>query len=390
MKILYIHNSYAGNNSGEEHAAEGLAYLLTQNGHEVSWYRRSSDEIAQSKFGAVKAFFTGIYNPVAVAEIKRILEDFKPDLVQIQNIYPLISPAIFGMIKKMGIPIVMRCPNYRLFCPNGLHLDTKGKVCESCLGKGREWNGVSKNCESSRLKSTGYALRNFFARAFWKIQDDVDAFIVQSEFQKQKFIQNGIPEKKLFIVPGLTPSVPKNETKLGDLVSFVGRISPEKGIIEFLEAARNLPEITFAIAGGVDESFQGLVKSSPPNVQWKGYLKGNELDQFYQDSRIIVVPGKWYEGFPNVITRAMQHSKPVITSNLGAMASIIDHEINGLLVEPGHSSQLSTVIGRLYNNPELCKQFGKAGFLKAQENYSREIIYQNLLNVYSSLPIKVA
>lgn len=390
MKILYIHNNYAGNNSGEEHAAEGIVNLLQANGHIVEWYRRSSDELAQSFYKKVFAIFTGVWNPKAVNQVKEKLKTFKPDVVQIQNLYPLISPAILKTIKKAGIPVVMRCPNYRLFCPNGLHLDTKGHVCEKCLSFGREIHCIRKNCEKNWIKSMGYALRNYTARKYWGLLKNVDHYIVQSDFQKQKFVKNGIENEKITVVPGLTPEITKNENlSTGSLVSFVGRVSMEKGILEFIEAARLLPHISFAIAGGVDSSLVHLQNDSPQNIIWHGFLKGAALDGLYSKSQIIVIPGKWYEGFPNVITRAMKHKKPVITSNLGAMASIIEHETNGLLVQPGNATELAAAISKLHSDPILCKKYGEKGFTKAQKLYSSETIYSILMDIYKNLRINL-
>ena len=98
MKILFIHNNYASNSSGEEFAAEALERLLINKGHEVSWYRRFSDVINNSFSKKVFAFFLGIYNPKAIKEIKDLLDDFNPDVVQIQNLYPFISPYYHGII----------------------------------------------------------------------------------------------------------------------------------------------------------------------------------------------------------------------------------------------------------------------------------------------------
>ncbi len=386
MKILYIHNNYASNNSGEEYAAEGLVHLLIKNGHKVEWYRRSSAELDRSTYKKGLAFFTGIWNPKAVNEVKQKIKEFQPDVVQIQNLYPLISPAILRTIKNEGIPVVMRCPNYRLFCPNGLHLDNKAHICEKCLTPGREIHCIVKNCERNQIKSLGYAIRNYTARCWWGILKLVDVYIVQSEFQKQKFIKNGIPENKITIVPGLTPDIPNHqENKLGDLVSFVGRVSLEKGIKEFIEAAGQLAKINFVVAGSFDPNLLYLKKNSPANITWTGFLKENELDQLYHNSRIIVTPGKWYEGFPNVITRAMKHGKPVITSNLGAMASIIDHKSNGILVEPGNTKKLTQAINELYNNTGLCLSYGKKGQQKAKEYFSSEKVYQKLISIYISV-----
>ena len=383
MRILFVHNNYASNNSGEEHASAALAKLLEDNGHTIDWFRKSSDVLYDNPSKKITAFFTGIWNPKAVVDLKRKIKEFQPDIVQIQNLYPFISPAVIKMIKKQGIPLVMRCPNYRVFCPNGLHLDTKGNVCEKCLSFGRELHAISKNCENSILKSTGYAVRNFAARTIWGITKNIDAYIVQSDFQKAKFEDNGITSEKLFVVPGLTPKpILKLSSTQSSKVSFVGRASKEKGILEFLEVAKQLPNISFAVAGSIDNELDGIEKSSPSNVSWMGFLSGESFSDFYNESKIIVVPSKWYEGFPNVITRAMMMGKPVITSNIGAMSSIIDHEVNGLLVESGSISALKEAILNLYNNDEKCKEMGIKAQTKANAKYNNQGVYRALMNTY--------
>lgn len=382
MKILYIHNDYAGF-TGEEHASQSIAKLLTDKGHDVKWYKRSSLEISKSMAGSVKAFFTGIYNPFTPSYVKRKLQEYQPDLVIVQNIYPLISPSVFKALKDYGVPVVMRCPNYRLFCPNGLFLDTAGNVCEKCTTKGRELWAAKKNCLNSKSKSLGYALRGFFSRKSRLILNNVDVFIVQTEFQKQKFISMGIPEDKLAVVPGLTPDVESEFNEIADnssYVSFVGRVSYEKGIDEFLRAAKMLEDIPFAVAGKCEN--QSLITNSSKNVKWMGFLGEDELVIFYLRSRIIVVPSKWYEGFPNVITRAMQMKKAVIASNIGAMRSIVDDRVTGLLFTPGDVRELSERIAELYYDDELCKIMGKQGFEKSVNKYSANAVYESLESAF--------
>lgn len=391
MKILYVHNNYGNNNSGEEHASKALADLLERNGHKVEWYRKRSDIIGGSLLAKIKAFVCGIINIQAVLELRRIIKEVKPDIVQIQNLYPFISPAILVIIKLEKIPIVMRCPNYRLFCPTGLHLDSQQKVCERCLGVGRELNCIKHNCERNFPKSVGYAARNYIARTIWGLHSAADAYIVQSDFQRRKFASNGIDESKLFVVPGLTPSlnspIPGGDTEqkysaLGDYVSFIGRASVEKGIKVFIQAASQLPHIKFLIAGTVDPSLKKLVEETPQNIHWLGFLSGKAFDGVFRKSRIVVVPSTWYEGFPNVITRAMGHSRPVIATNIGAMQSIIDHEKTGILVQPGEASALRDAIKSLHSDPRRCIQYGVEGRTKALHSFNEETILSNLLKVY--------
>lgn len=378
MRILYIHNNYA-RPSGEEHASSSLAALLEEHGHKVEFFRRSSAEIANSTAGKVKAFFTGISNPMAARALARKLDEFQPDLVQVQNLYPLLSPSIFHPIKKRKIPVVMRCPNYRLFCPNGLCYN--GKVCEKCFG-GREWNCFLHNCAGSRFKSFGYAVRGWAARVSRRILDNVDMFIVQTEFQKQKFIQQGIPEEKIGIVPGIMPQIkPAEEWTPGKNVTFVGRVSEEKGIDEFLEAAKRLPEISFAVAGSCD-AMPNITTQASDNVKFYGFLRGEELRQAYLEARMILVPSKWYEGFPNVIVMGMMLERPIVTAAIGATGSIISDGIDGLQFRPGNVDELCEKIATLYPNIERCRQMGEKGRKQAEKLYSRETIYRTLVQIY--------
>lgn len=382
MRILFVHNEYF-QKGGEEAASGELARLLEEHGHEVKWFRR----LSANNFGLlekIKAFSLAVYNLKAAKELADILDDFKPDVVQIQNIYPFISTSIFRPLKQRGIPVVMRCPNYRLFCPNGLCLDTNGQVCEKCFGKGKEFWCAYKNCEVSRMKSVGYALRGAFARVSRNILDGVDTFIVQSEFQKQKFISQGVKADRIAIVPGIAPEVvvPKTNT-LGNWVSFVGRVKTEKGINEFIESARLCPDIPFKVAGDVDPHYK-LPKNLPNNIEFVGFLKGEALNDFYQKSRIIVVPSKWYEGFPNVIVRGMLLRRPIITTRIGAMQSIIRNNENGILVPPADANALSDAIAKLYQDTDTCARMGLEGFNDANGKYSRETIYQKLYEIYQS------
>ena len=380
MKVLYVHNEYA-KPSGEEHAAGELVALLKEHGHEVRWFTRSSAEIADSGRGKLKALAAGVYNPFAAKALANVLDQFRPDIVQVQNLYPLLSSAIFAPIRNRDIPVVMRCPNYRLFCPEGLSLNPSGEICERCWS-GHEFNCVRLNCMGTRAKSMGYALRNAFARWTGNIIRGVDVFIVQSEFQKQKFIKQGLPAEKIGILAGISPKLELYDNSIiGDWVSFVGRVSAEKGIYEFIEAARMNPTIPFKVAGNLDSMFV-MPENLPANLEFVGFRKGKDLDNFYINSRIIVIPSKWYEGFPNVIVRGMLHHKPVITCNIGAMQSIIDNGVNGILVPPADALAISHAVRELYPDQVKCRHYGDNGYLKASTIYSRDNIYTDLMAIY--------
>lgn len=73
---------------------EGRASLLARNGNEVVRFVRSSANLAGMPLGQVRAFFSGIYNPVAKKQFAAFLDTHRPDVVHIHNLCPLISPSI--------------------------------------------------------------------------------------------------------------------------------------------------------------------------------------------------------------------------------------------------------------------------------------------------------
>jgi len=382
MRILYAHNDY-GIWTGEEASAEAIAKLLSDHGHEVFWFRRSSHKLwlRGSFFRKATAFGTGIHNPIAARDIALMLDKIKPDIVQVQNLYPLLSPSIFGPIRERNIPTVMRCPNYRLFCPNGLYF-SRGNVCERCTTVGRELWCVIKNCGGNVFKSTGYALRNAWARMNRSIPKSVDVFIVQTQFQKAIFVKHGIQPDRIEILPGIAPPIDiSSNGHVGDLVLFVGRPSIEKGIGTLLEAAQTTPKVLFSIAGACPTSGR-YISSSPNNVRWLGFLKGEALFDLYRSARFVVAPSNCYEGFPNVIATAMMMGKPVISSKIGGIPEIVDDGVTGLLCEPSNAKDLAEKIQYLWDRPQLCKQMGQAGREKALREYSPEKCYERLIAIY--------
>lgn len=379
MRVLLAHNRYA-KESGEEHAFLEISRLLESNGNQVEHFLKSSDSIRRLADKAL-AFLTGIHSFSARREMAAILDRQAFDLVHVQNLYPFLSPAILEAVKQRSLPLVMRCPNYRLFCPNGLHYH-KNAICERCLGAGREIWCVLRNCEKCWPKSVGYALRNAIARIRKTIVRNVDVFIVLSEFQKKRFMEGGVSEKKIEILPNVVPltngCAPEPP---GKLATFCGRVTAEKGILEFLEAARALPDIPFAVAGAIPPATPWRA-SSPANVEWLGFLDEDALNRLYLNSRMLVFPSKCFEGFPNVITRAMALARPVIASRLGGLPEIVEDGRAGMLFRPGDVSDLVSKIRDLYANLDLCAQLGRQGRDKAKREYSEEAVYRRLMEIY--------
>ena len=131
MKILIVHNDY-GKPSGEEAVVDRMAAMLRARGHEVAFYRLTSAGRRDSLWGRVEGFACGLYSPAGVRGLRRALRRERPDVVNVHNLYPFISPAALFQCRRAGVPVVMTVHNFRLLCPTGLFM-RGGRPCELCL-----------------------------------------------------------------------------------------------------------------------------------------------------------------------------------------------------------------------------------------------------------------
>ena len=189
MKILIVHNSY-GRNSGEEAVVDRMAAMLREMGHEVAFLRRTTEGARDTLSGKMHGFLSGPYSPSGVKAMREALRRERPDVVNIHNLYPFISPAALFECRKTGVPVVMTVHNFRLICPTGLFM-RNGQPCEYCLQRGYEWGCVRYNCEHSLMKSVGYAARNSVARWTGAYKKCVTRYVCITDFQRQKLTEAG-------------------------------------------------------------------------------------------------------------------------------------------------------------------------------------------------------
>jgi glycosyltransferase involved in cell wall biosynthesis len=378
LNICIVHNSY-GNFSGEEAVIQNTISLLQRRNHKVILFTRSSTEIKKMPLGKVRAFFSGIYSYKARAWMKRLLSGHKPDVVHVHNLFPLISPSVMVECNRAKVPVVMTVHNFRLVCPNGLFL-SHGSVCERCCG-GREYWAILRNCENSIPKSVGYATRAWVARKMRFYLNHVTIYAALTDFQRQRLIREGYPAERILVVPNMIVSSFPSYELLGKYVGYVGRVSPEKGILTFMMAAEEAPEIPYKVAGRYDR-MPDLPLRSPKNISFLGHLNEVELIDFFSKCSIIVIPSISFEGFPTVLLESMFRGIPVICSRIGGLPEIVEDSVTGLMFDPGNAKDLAEKIRYLWERPELCRKMGEAGRNKALREYSEDRYYEQIMAAY--------
>jgi glycosyltransferase involved in cell wall biosynthesis len=384
MKILLVHNSYQLP-GGEDQVFAQETELLRGRGHQVLVYQASNDQVKGQN--SLVTVANTIWNQRAHRELRELMHCEKPDIVHVHNTFQVISPAIYYAANEEGIPVVQTLHNYRLLCPASTFF-RDGNVCEDCLGKPIPWPGVLHSCyRGSKLASAAVtvmlATHNY--KQTWN--QSVSAYIALTDFARNKFIEGGFPAEKIFVKPNYLQTDPGAGDGKGNYALFVGRLTPEKGISTLLEAWRQIGnDFSLQIAGdGPLASDVEKASREMESVTWLKWLPRAEILQRMKDASVLILPSTWFEGFPMIIAEAFAVGLPVITSNLGSMSSIVDHQRTGLHFEPGNAAALVEAVRWWSAHSAEAAFMRTEARLEYETKYTAEENYAQMMNIYDSV-----
>ncbi|MBY0472084.1 glycosyltransferase family 4 protein [bacterium] len=373
-RILLVHNRYR-NYGGEDAVFDAEAELLRQQGNEVETYIRDNQDIHQPLAAASEA----LWSHRTVKEIDALAATFKPNLIHVHNTFPLISPSIFWAAEKNKIPIIQTLHNYRLICPQAMLL-RNGQICEDCVG-GFAWKGILRKCyRDSAAQTAAVAGSVGLHGMLGTYSNKVTRFIATDEFCREKFIEGGLPSEKIQVKPHFVPKAEVSAShRKGGI--FVGRLSKEKGI-SVLSDALKIQEAPLRVVGsGPDESLLRNI----PGVELLGFLSRKEIYSQLASAAWLVAPSISYETFGLSIVEAFACGTPAIVSRIGALKSLIEDGVTGLLVEPGNPRDLSEKIQWAQNHPAEMARMGKAAHEKYVAKYTPEKNYERLKEIYENV-----
>jgi len=384
MRILIVHNHYGRfAQGGEANVMNAEAQLLAEHGHEVMKYERTNAEIYEDGTLAdkIRAFSHVAWSDKRYREIKKVIQDFRPDIMHVHNYWLVLTPSIFAAAKSCGVKSVVTLHNYRMICPGVLFL-RNGRTCEDCLSKNPYrilWHqcmpgkGLAKSIMSLRLYLASKK-RGFFNPC-------IDAYIVLTSFAKEKFVKGGLPKKKLHVKPNFIadPLFGAQPTLPGKGAVFVGRISAEKGIATLLRAWKDLEYPLIIVGDGPDKTAMQDLASD--NVQFVGAKPYKEALDFIKRSAFLVFPSECYEGFPLVPLEAMAHGRAVLASDIGQRRDII----TGAMFRTGDHLDLKRQAQNLIDDYALCCRLGIAGRELYTKEYTPEKNYNYLNEIYNAV-----
>lgn len=384
LHILIVHNKYRFS-GGEDSVVENEKHLLNAHGHSVTVYEKNNTLLDNlSILQKLLLPFRTLYSLSSAREIRHLIQQNQIDIVHIHNTLPLISFSSYYAAKAEGCTLVQTLHNFRFLCPNGLFY-RDGHICQDCM------NGLHHSVKhacyrTSKLQSAMVSFSLWLHRTLGTFRLP-DAYIALTEFNRQTF-SSLLPADKLYLKPNFTESIPAlNTPKERSYFLYASRLDTTKGIFILLEAFRQLPTQQLVIIGDGPEKnavLSYIQKHQMKHVSFLGFTAHKKTMSYLYHAKALIFPSQWYEGFPVIIAESLSVATPVIGSNIGNTASIIEDGKTGLLFQ---YNSVDDFIQRILT-------FSSFGFpfQEMEENclqafltqYSPEQNYQQLMQIYTS------
>ena len=232
-----------------------------------------------------------------------------------------------------------------------------------------------------------------------------DCVLPVSDHMRDRLLKAGLPSRRVVTVydaidpqafgvdSGSDPRRLRNHLGLNttaNVVSIVGRLSPEKGHRFFLQGLGQIlerfPETQVLIAGDGPErnALRSLVDSLGVDhaVSFLGYRR--DVPAIIEASDVVVLASQ-REGFGDVLIEAMSLSRPVVATAVGGVPEIVQHDETGLLVPAGDSEALAQAVMRLLADPTWSRRLGANGREVVMQHFHVDVLARRLALVYEEL-----
>lgn len=222
--------------------------------------------------------------------------------------------------------------------------------------------------------------------------------IFQNPDDLTEFLKNGlVDEAKTTIIKGagvdMDRFTPHPEPDSPPMVLLASRMLSDKGVVEFVEAARMLKasgeKARFVLVGDSDPGNPAAVPQKSLKkwhdegiIEWWGRKK--EMEKIFSQAHIVCLPS-YREGVPKVLIEAAASGRPIVTTDAPGCREIVKDNENGFLVPIRDSKSLAVALKKLLDDPKLRIRFGLRGREIAHSEFSDNLVIRETLGVYSDL-----
>jgi glycosyltransferase involved in cell wall biosynthesis len=388
MKILHVEKFFDFQGGAPIYMHE-IAKRQREAGHEVHFFSTKSERnvpTPDEKYFVTRYDMRGNYglltklriagkflwNVEAARSFGRELDEVKPDVIHVHNIYHHLSTSILKEIRKRRIPCVQTLHDYKLVAPNYGMFD-HGAICERSKG-GKYYMVIKHKCLSNHfLYNALAALEMYFTKATQAYEKTVTLFLCPSKFLMEKVIDWGEPKSKFRLAPNPADVSPEPAPLGGGYLVFYGRLSEEKGLESLIRASASIPELPIKIIGRgpEEEKLRALVKElGSHHIEFLGFMSPPSLDPIRRRAEALVYPSVFYENSSLSILEAMGAGLPVLTTRIGGNPELVEDGVNGFLAIPNNVEDWKRTLRRFQaTTPDIRKQMGEAGREKIRKRH---------------------
>ena len=366
--ILLLHNRYRIR-GGEERAVEDLAWLIpTHLGEDVGVLERDSAATSTARAGL--GLVGGGWAPERVGEAVRRTG---ARVVHAHNLNPSFGWRGLAAARAAGARIVVHLHNYRLVCAVGTCF-THGEDCVRCRGR-YTWPGVRLNCRGgARAESLAYGA----GLALWqrRLADEVDAFVVPSEFALARLHELGAPvDGRAHVVASVQREFASSSgAASGTYALAAGRLSPEKGFADAISACARAG-LPLLVAGEGPQESELRALAAGADVTFCGQVSREELARLRRGAAVAIVPSRYAEILPLAALEAMATGLPVVAARAGGLAEVVPTE--GLYA-PGDVAALGDRVGALWADAAA----GERALAVARARTAAPVVASRLAEIY--------
>jgi glycosyltransferase involved in cell wall biosynthesis len=301
-----------------------------------------------------------------VTAMTELLTSFRPEVVHFHHLSRVGLEAV--LLVKRTLPrarVLLTLHDYFAICANDglMTVPGSGQLCRQA---------APAACHAC---FPDISQGRFLARSlhFANVLNQVDLFIAPSSFIRDRYVEWGLPAAKIRVIANGLPTTPQAATprRARRNFGFFGNLAPHKGVLTVLAAAEELAreqvQTTLRVHGGFNfqpesfrRAFSDALRSAGPAAIYAGPYRREDLPRLMSMVDWVVVPSVWWENAPLVILEAMRHGRPVICSDIGGMAEMVDDERTGLHFRAGDSSDLARIMRRAAEQPELWQRLASA------------------------------
>lgn len=222
----------------------------------------------------------------------------------------------------------------------------------------------------------------------------LDSIIVLNPDDKNDLlIKNNIKAKRIFVLGGIGLDLNEYKYSKPDINKhryiFIGRLLAEKGINEFIEAAKNIklryPKTEFLVLGGFDNDNPGKLKREEfyklidnNIINYLGQV--DNVTEWIQNSSVFVLPS-YREGIPRSTQEAMAIGRAVITTDVPGCRETVQDGINGFLIPKWNINALTDAMSKFIETPELIETMGLESYRIAKEKFDVKKINAKLIEI---------